>query len=236
MQGDTVPTDDLVADPTVERREFRLEAGGVDDAVDVVVLSIDHQTPVGDLLDAGGAVDQGDVVVVEGQQILVVETRAFAQVAVIRLENLGLGRIGHQLIDPAPVEIHDLVVEYLAAAQVLGHGHVLAAWGVLDGGVVMGPSVIDQIHVGGLTQHDGLEVVHPIALPTRSEGVGEVRVGGSVAPFADGRGGALEDIEVFGRLGQRRHDWMALAPLPMRATDVPASAVRGSSGPPPVYS
>ena len=74
--------------------------GAVDDAVDLVLLPVDHRSLLGDALDPARAVDQGDVGAVEGRQVLVVEARALAQVAVVRLEDLGRGRIGHQLLDP----------------------------------------------------------------------------------------------------------------------------------------
>ena len=118
-QGDAAATDDLVADPTEERGELGLEAGAVDDAVDLVLLPVDDRALLGDPLDPGGAVDERDVGIVEGRQVLVVEARALAQVPVVRLQDLGRGRIGHQLLDPVPVRLHDLVVDLLGAAQVL---------------------------------------------------------------------------------------------------------------------
>ena len=46
----------------------------------------------------------------------------------------------------------------------------------------------------------------------RFEPVGEVGIGGPVAPLADGRRRALEHVEVLGRLGQRRHALDAARP------------------------
>ena len=42
-QGDAAATDDLVADPPVQRRELGLEAGPVDEAVDLVLLPVDDR-------------------------------------------------------------------------------------------------------------------------------------------------------------------------------------------------
>ena len=57
-QGDAAATDDLVADAAVERGELGLEAGAVDDAVDLVLLPVDDRALLGDPLDPGRAVDQ----------------------------------------------------------------------------------------------------------------------------------------------------------------------------------
>ena len=140
------------------------------------------------------------------------EAGPLAQVAVVRLQDLGRGRVGHQLVDPAPVRVHDPEVELLGAAHVVGHGHVLPARGVLDGGIVVRPPVVHQVDVDGPAHHDGLEVVHSGPLPARPEAIGEVRIGGTVAPLADGRRCALEHVEVLRRLGERRHALDAAGP------------------------
>ena len=49
-------------------------------------------------------------------------------------------------------------------------------------------------------------------LPTRLEPLGEVGIGGPVAPFAHGRGRALEHVDVLRRLGQRRKTLDAARP------------------------
>ena len=182
---------------------------------------------LGDPLDPGGAVDQRDVGVVERLEVLVVEARPLAEVAVVRLEVLGRGRVGHQLLDPVPVPFHDLVVELLGAAQVLGRRHALCARGVLDGGVVVRPPVVDQVAVDGPAQHDRLEVVHPGALPARLEPSGEVGIGGPVAPLADGRRRALEHVDVLRRLGQRREALDAGRPGAHEADDLVRQAGEG---------
>ena len=48
-------------------------------------------------------------------QVLVVEAGALAQVPVVRLEDLGGGGIGHELLDPPAVLLHDPEVELLGA-------------------------------------------------------------------------------------------------------------------------
>ena len=84
--------------------------------------------------------------------------------------------------------------------------------GLLDGGVVVGPPVVHQVGLDRPAHDDGLEVVHPVPLPAGLEPVGEVGIGGPVAPLADGRRRALEHVEVLGRLGQRRHALDAAGP------------------------
>src|SRR5205807_371965 len=71
-QGDTAETEDLVAGSTRQGCELGLEAGAVDDAVDLVLLPVDDRALLGDPLDPGGTVDRRDIGVVEGMQVLVV--------------------------------------------------------------------------------------------------------------------------------------------------------------------
>ena len=91
LLGDRHPAapDDGVRRPAREGRELRFETGRVDDAVEGDLLAVDDHTPLGDPLDARGAVDEGHVVAVERRKVLVVEARSFAHVAVVRLEALG---------------------------------------------------------------------------------------------------------------------------------------------------
>ena len=133
------------------------------------------------------------------------EAGALAQVPVVRLQDLGGGGVGHQLLDPAPVGFHDLVVELLATSEKVGQGHALGSRRVVDGGVVMRPSVVHLVDLGGAAHHDPLEVVHPGPLPAGLEPVGEAGIGGPVASLADGRRRALEHVEVLGRFDQRGH-------------------------------
>ena len=118
-QRDAVPADDVVAGAAGQRRDLGLEAGAVDDAVDLVLLAVDDRAPLGDPLDAGRAVDEGDVGAVERLQVLVVEARPLAEVPVVRLEDSAARGIGHQLLDPLAVLLHDPVVELLGLADVL---------------------------------------------------------------------------------------------------------------------
>ena len=125
------------------------------------------------------------------------EARSLADVAVVRLEDLGLGRIAHELVYTPPVGLHDLEVDGLGSAGDVGAGHALLDGWVVDGGVVLGPPVVHLVDVHRDTQHDGLEIVHPRTLPTWSEPDGEVGRGGPVAALTDGGRRALEHVDVL---------------------------------------
>ena len=75
-----------MADAARQWCDLCLEASAIDDGVDLVLLSVDDRAPLGDPLDAGRAVDEGDVVAVVRVEVLVVEAGSLAQVAVIRFE------------------------------------------------------------------------------------------------------------------------------------------------------
>ena len=71
-----------------------LEAGGVDQAVDLVLHAVRDHALLGDALDALALrVDQRDVRAVEGVEILVVEARPLAELAVVGLQRLGGVRV-----------------------------------------------------------------------------------------------------------------------------------------------
>ena len=73
-----------------ERRHLGLEAGGVDETVELVILSVADESPWGHPFDAGRAIDEGHVGQVEGRQVFVVEAGPLAEVAVIGLQDLGI--------------------------------------------------------------------------------------------------------------------------------------------------
>ena len=126
-ERDAAAADDVVADAALQRRDLGLETGAVDDAVDLVLLSVDHRAPLGDPLDAGGAVDERDVGAVERVEVLVVEAGPLAEVAVVRLERGRDVGIGDQLVDPLPVLLHDPEVELLGGPHELLDAHALDA-------------------------------------------------------------------------------------------------------------
>ena len=88
-----------------------LESRGVDHAVELEVLAVGPHPGFVDPLDASAlGVDQVGVRSVERLQVLVVETRPLAQLAIPRLERLGGGRVVDDLVDPSPDLGHLLVV------------------------------------------------------------------------------------------------------------------------------
>ena len=99
-----------------------LETRCEDQAVELVVHSVDDDAGLGDALHpAAAGVDQRDVVAVERLQILVVKARPLAEVAVPGFERLGGGGIGHDLVDPRPDFLHlGEVGEFDVAGALLG--------------------------------------------------------------------------------------------------------------------
>ena len=75
-----------------------LEAGGVDQAVELVLDAVDDDAALGDALDAPAVgVDERDVRAVERLQVLVVEAGPLAELAVVGLQRLG----GRRVVDDA---------------------------------------------------------------------------------------------------------------------------------------
>ena len=67
-----------------------LEAGGVDQAVELVLDAVRDDAVLGDALDALAVrVDERDVRAVEGVEVLVVEAGPLAELAVVGLQRLG---------------------------------------------------------------------------------------------------------------------------------------------------
>ena len=88
-----------------------LEARGVDDAVEVIVLTVGYQAGLGDLGDPFAiSVDEMSIRLVVGVEVLIVETRTFAQLAEPRLEGFSRVGVSDDLIDPGPDLGHLLVI------------------------------------------------------------------------------------------------------------------------------
>ena len=155
------------------------------------------------------------------------EARALAHVAVVGLEDLGGGAASvYQLLDPAPVGLHDLVVELSTCASGSPSTSPRRAGG-RGPGVVVGPAVVHQVDLDGPAQHDRLEVVHAVALPAGLEAAGKGGIGGPVAPLADGRRRAVEHVEVFAESARGgTHTGCRWPPYPRGRRPVPQSGQR----------
>src|SRR5581483_10615213 len=82
------PIDLEAGAPRIGRAD--LEAGGEDDAVDLVLDALEHKSLLRDAIDATALrVDELHVGPVEGRQIFVVEGWALAELAIPGLERLG---------------------------------------------------------------------------------------------------------------------------------------------------
>ena len=99
----------------VVRPDF--EAGGVDQAVELVLHAVDDDALRRDPLDAFALrVDQRDVGPVERVEILVVEARALAELPVVGLERLGRLPVADDRVDAGADLLHLLEVRQLHAS------------------------------------------------------------------------------------------------------------------------
>ena len=202
---DAAAPDDRVAGTAGKRGELRLEPGGEDDAVELVFGAVGDRAVRRDSRNAAGAVDQRDVRVVEGEEVLVVEAGSLAPVPVVRLEHLRDGRIADERLDPRAVLLHYTEVELLDHPRDVTGIHPRFDDRVVQAGGVQRPTVVDEIGVDRTPDHHGAEVLHPLLLPTRPEVLGELLVSRPVAALADRRRRALEHVHVLRRLRERRH-------------------------------
>ncbi len=179
-----------------------LEARREDQAVDLDLAAADHDTGLGDPLDAAALrVDQRDVRAIEGLEVLVVEARALAELPVPRLQRLRGGRIhnnrGHARADL----LHLLEVGQLHRARdrfgrevrlvVREHHREQLADDVR-------PAVVHQVFLLVATGRQDLEVVHTLLVPARRKGPRPLRIGRAIGPYVDRRRRALQHIQLSG--------------------------------------
>ena len=109
------PSRPIVSKP--ERRAYSVPTSKPEakiEAVELVVHAADPDAGLVDALDAlAVGVDQVGAGLVVGLEVLVVEARALAQLAVPGLERLGRLRVGDDGVDPGPDLGHLLVVAVL---------------------------------------------------------------------------------------------------------------------------
>ena len=123
VQLDAALADDLVVDAGL----LHLEAGGVDQHVDRVLLAVEDRAVLADLGDALAVrVDEVDVRTVERRQVVVVEARPLAHEHVPRLERVGRGRVLDGLVDALVDPHHRVDVGVLLAADLLLAGDPVA--------------------------------------------------------------------------------------------------------------
>ena len=153
-------------------------------------------------------VDQLDVRPVEGRQVLVVEGRALAQLAVPRLERLGCA--GSFTVASTRPRISFIfwksAISAISAISCVGDGR-LSALDSRSSEILeeAGPLVADQIFLDGDPGQDGAEVVVPMGLPSGLERLHPFRIGRLVAAHVHRRRRALEHVELLRVLAEMRH-------------------------------
>ena len=126
---------------------------------------------LGDPLDAltVAGVDQLDVRPVEGRQIVVVEGRPLAELAIPGLQRLGGGRIGDGFVDARADAVHLLKVGDFHEHRRLALREFGCAVGLLrrDAEVAedVGPAVVDEVLFDRNADDHVVEVLAPLALP-----------------------------------------------------------------------
>ena len=165
---------------------------------------------------------------VEGRQVLVVEGDAFAVLAVPRLELLGGRRVVDDLVDRA--RISSMISKSMMSSSTRCSGDE-ASW-VLTQLTLVQPSFTRSTPgcspVTQRVKFSTRSACHPgWRLWNHSTSVGRCR-------DTDRRRRALEDVELFGVLGQLRHGLHGGGPVPTMPTFLPRSLSIGSVAEPPV--
>ena len=211
-QGLSTHADNVVTGASGERSAY-LEAGGEDQAVDLILLTVGHHAALGQTLDAvSPCVDQGDVRTIVGLQIFVVEAWPLAELPVPGFQRRRRDRVLDDGVDPRADLAHLLVVGQRGQFSPLLRGYrTTQLFRCLSRGDTrqitedIGPSVMHQVLVGVAAGLVGGEVFQPAQLPAGGGDLGEpVGIDRLVGAHVDGGGGALEDEEFLGRLGQVR--------------------------------
>jgi hypothetical protein len=178
VQRQAVAADGVEIHPAV-RRGGDLEAGGVDDAVHLVVPAVGHHAGLGDALHALRIRDvhQFDVGPVEGGQILVVEGGPLAELAVPGLQRIGGLGVFHGLVAARADLVHLLEVGDLRAQHDLVHVEIAGILAPVherdaDAPGDVGPAVGHQVLAEVLTQQRGCEVLAARALPAGLQATG----------------------------------------------------------------
>ena len=207
-ERDPVPAAHVVAGPGSEARAH-LEAGGVDDAVDLVLPAGGDHTGPGDPLHAlAVAVHQVRARLVVGVQVLVVEARTFAEPAVPGLQPLRRHRIGDHRVHPAADLLHLLEVGVLRDLRDGPVGSVRRRQRGDPGADTTGdrgPVVPYQVRLYRAAQYVGGPVLYPAPLPAgRGDRREPVRVDRAIVPHVDRGRRSLEHIEFAARPRQVR--------------------------------
>ena len=202
-EGLATAANDLVPGPAGVRGPH-LEAGGEDDAVDLVLDAGHNQSAFGDVVDTlPVGVDELYVGSVEGGQVLVVERRPLAEHPVVGLEFFGYSRSFDQVVHPGPDLVHLVEVGHL---HDLGDVETPALSGFPEAtdhlANQVGPAVVHEVLGLGQARDEAVEVLHASLLPAWLQPGGPLRVGGLVATHIHRRGRALEDVELLRRLSE----------------------------------
>jgi len=166
-----------------------LEPGREDQAVELVLDPVDDDAALGDALHAPPVrVDERDVRTVERLQVVVVEARPLAELAVPRLERVGGRGVLHDRVDARADLLH---LQEVGGLEHLGDRlgrQVRVAFAHGDGEQLagdVGPAVGDEILFGPPARGERLEVLDAPPLPAGLERRGPLGIGGSVGAHVD---------------------------------------------------
>ncbi len=173
--------------PSVRSADF--ESSREDDAIRLVLHSVEHQAFRGDAIDAASqGIHQRDVGAIEGRQKFVVEGRTFTKLTIPGLQRLCRLLILDERIDPPAdlihlFEIRDLHQTHHLCRRLLGI--FLADEKAAEIADDVGPSVVDEVHILVAARDQDVEIFHPLLLPTRAQCLHPLRIGWTVAALVD---------------------------------------------------
>src|SRR5262249_35246964 len=147
-------------------------------------------------------IHQREVRAVEGRQIIIVESRAFAELTI-----LGLQRLGGPIVLDDPINARADLVYLLEIRQFREARRVFRRlskfvmgwenWAGPKTANDVGPPIVNEVFLLVTTRDQHIEVVHPPSLPSESQSLHPFRVGWTVAALIDGGRRALEHIQML---------------------------------------
>ena len=187
LQGESVAARHVAARaPGVVRAD--LEAGREDEAIHGVLLTRGDDGVRQDPFDAFSiGVDERHVGAFEGREVVVVEARALAELAVVGLEAFGGHGVLDVLVHPASDRLHLLEIsKFHPGGDLFGRSTEVPTRrqpGEIPDDV--GPAIVHEVDFLEAARDQGAEVFDPFLLPTRRQLLSPFRIGRPISAHVD---------------------------------------------------